>query len=107
MVESGSQLPAVEGINGQFWSQYGDPNDANSFNHSSKILIVRHAESEENKHGRESSVEPGDLSQYTDEVVYQKLLDCHISDEGVKQAKDVQPLMNHFRFLENKVYCSP
>ena len=100
-------LPAIQGVNADFWTKFGDPSDASTYLHSSKIMIVRHAQSEENAHGETRTHEMGDLSQYTDELIYQRLQDCHISEFGVQQAKECQPLMNHFNLLENKVYCSP
>ena len=42
-----------------------------------------------------------------DSIIYNQLLDTHLTDEGVQQARLVQPLLNEFRFPENIVYCSP
>lgn len=43
----------------------------------------------------------------TDDLIYHQLLDAHLTELGIEQARAVQPLVNEFRFPENKVYCSP
>ena len=42
-----------------------------------------------------------------DDVIYNQLLDCHLSELGVKQARLLQPIINQFEFPEDKVYTSP
>jgi len=82
MVQSGSgELPVVEGINKDFWSLFGGPEDEQSYVHGSQILVVRHAQSQENLHWMNN--EQGDLAQLTDDIIYGKLQDCHISEHGV------------------------
>ena len=43
----------------------------------------------------------------TDDLIYTKILDAQLSELGVQQSCDLQPLVNEFEFPENTVYCSP
>ena len=43
MVETSNSIPTISGVNENFFEKFGDPNDANSFLYSSKLVTVRHA----------------------------------------------------------------
>lgn len=110
MVENNSdriELPVVEGFNSEFFNQFGHPDDAESWLHGSKLLTVRHAQSAENVHWMENDQNDTGMSSLTDDIIYNKLFDCHLSEIGIQQAKNLQPLANQFEFPGNKVYCSP
>ena len=46
---------------------------------------MRHAESEENLHMK--THEYGDAEGFSDDEIYNKLFDCHLSENGVLQAQ--------------------
>jgi len=70
-------LPVIEGINKNFFSDFGHPEDDESFLCKSKLLTVRHAESEENV--LMMTHEYGSPEGFSDDLIYNTLFDCHLS----------------------------
>ena len=68
--------------------------------------MVRHALSGENEFWSKNKTEDR-LGALTDEIIYEKLFDCHLAEQGVSQARLLQPLANQFEFPNNVVYSSP
>ena len=104
-------LPKLTGKNASFFKHYGHPDDPNSFLAKSKVFTVRHAQSEENVvcDGEVPVLQcyPYEEHGLTDEIIYTRMLDAQLSDLGVQQSKELQPLANEFQFPEDTVYCSP
>ena len=107
MVEVTNKLPVVEGVNSNFFKDgvdtgYGSPFDSESWLSRSQMLLVRHAESEENAfHARTGE------KTMTDDVIYNLLQDCHLTDKGIEQARLLQSVANILKFADDVVYVSP
>lgn len=50
MVENPASTPQIDGVNKDFFKNFGHPDDPSSFVSNSKLLMVRHAQSLENVH---------------------------------------------------------
>ena len=111
MVEVTNKLPVVEGVNSEFFKDgvdtgYGSPFDPESWLSRSQLLLVRHAESEENAFHARTGNSCKDKTM-TDDVIYNLLQDCHLTDKGIEQARLLQSVANILKFADDVVYVSP
>ena len=67
-------------MNCKFFENFGSYQDPESWLSQSQFLLVRHAESEENKFWDTH----GEGKKLTDNIRYNLLRDCHLSETGVE-----------------------
>ena len=80
-------LTQIEDINQNLWNDLGNPFDTDSFVAATKLFMVRLQQSEENLLWAKNDFCTFDS--LSDDVIYNKLLDCQLTKPCVKQAKQL------------------